>query len=300
MPAVEVPAGSVSYGDTGGNVPVVVLCHGVPMDGRCWRKVVPLLPRLRVITPTMPLGGHRMAMRADADLTQQGVAGILGDFLDALDLRDVTLVLNDWGGGQFLLNAGRTERIGRMVLAACEAFDNFPPKPARVLAVAGRVPGAFWVLLQAMRLRPVRQMRGGYGAMAVAGIPDDLLRDWFTPARRDPRVRRDFAKFAAGAPPRRRLLELSQRWGEFDRPVLVVWAAQDAMMPAEHGPRLAALYPDARLIVLEECATLIGEDQPEKFAALLTDFVTSADRGGRMSGGAGPGNAPSQDRTGEP
>lgn len=173
MPTVEVPAGSVSYGDTGGDGPVVVLCHGVPMDGRCWRKVVPLLSGLRVITPTLPLGGHRIAMRADADLTQQGVAGILGDFLDALDLRDVTLVLNDWGGGQFLINAGRTERIGRMVLAACEAFDNFPPKPARVLAVAGRVPGAFWVLLQAMRLRPVRQMRGGYGAMAVAGIPDD-------------------------------------------------------------------------------------------------------------------------------
>lgn len=47
-------------------------------------------------------------------------------------------------------------------------------------------------------------------------------------------------------------------------------------MPAEHGPQLATLYPDARLVVLEDCATLIGENQPERFAALLTDFVTSA------------------------
>lgn len=194
MPVVQVPAGPLHYDATGGSGPVVVLCHGVPMDGRCWRKVVPLLPRMRVITPTLPLGGHRVAMRADADLTQQGVAGILGDFLEALDLRDVTLVLNDWGGGQFLINAGRTERIARLVLAACEAFDNFPPKPARALAVAGRVPGAFWLLMQAMRLRQVRQMRGGYGAMALRGIPDDLLSDWFTPARGDPAVRRDFAK----------------------------------------------------------------------------------------------------------
>jgi hypothetical protein len=51
-------------------------------------------------------------MHPDADLTEQGVAGILADFLEALDLEDVTLVLNDWGGGQFMISDGRDKRLG--------------------------------------------------------------------------------------------------------------------------------------------------------------------------------------------
>ena len=48
----------------------------------------------------------------------------------ALDLQDVTLVGNDTGGGlcQFLIDA-HPERIGRLVLTNCDAFDKFPPFP---------------------------------------------------------------------------------------------------------------------------------------------------------------------------
>ncbi|MDO5498702.1 MAG: alpha/beta hydrolase [Propionibacteriaceae bacterium] len=273
MPVVELKSGPVAYADTGGQGPVIVLCHGLPMDHRAWRKVAPLLGEFRVIMPTLPIGGHRLPMRADAELGQLGVARILGDFLDALEVSEVTLVLNDWGGGQYLINQGRAERVGRLVLAACEAFDNFPPGPAKILGVAASVPGGLWLVLQGMRLRPLRRMRGGYGGMSVVGIPDDLLRDWFLPAQESAEIRRDFAKFAAGNPTRAQQLTLAEGWSEFRRPVLVVWADRDPLMPAEHGPRLASLYPDARLEVLENCSTLVGEDQPERFAQILADFV---------------------------
>ena len=285
MPIVELPAGPVAYEDTGGSGPPVVLTHGVPMDGRVWRKVVPLLPDFRCITPTLPLGGHRHPMRDDADLTQRGVARVLADFLDALDLRDVTLVLNDWGGGQFLINEGRTDRLGRLVLVACEAFDNFPPGPVRTLgALVRRVPGVLGLFLQLMRLRPVRRMRRGYGGLSLVGIPDDLLFDWFTPALRDRRIRRDFARFAAGSPSRATLLDWAEAGREFTRPVLVVWADHDPLMPAEHGPRLAAHYPNARLVVIENSATLVAEDQPERLASVLTDFVRAETPSGPSTG----------------
>ncbi len=273
MAVVEVGAGPIAYEDVGTG-PTIVLGHGVPMDHRVWRHVVPLLDGFRVIAPTLPLGGHRQAMRADADLSQLGVAGILADVLDALDLTDVTLVLNDWGGGQFLINLGRADRVGRLVLAACEAFDNFPPGPATLLAAAAAVPGGMRLVLQAMRVRPVRRMRRGYGGMSVRGIPDELLLDWFAPATRDRGIRRDFAAFARGAPRRSELLRLAEGWSAYSRPVLVVWAADDPLMPADHGPRLAALYPNARLEVLRDCSTLIGLDQPERFARLLTGFIS--------------------------
>lgn len=276
MPSVELSAGPIDYEDTGGPGPVLVLLHGVPMDGRLWRRAMPHLGGFRVIRPTLPLGGHRRPMHADADLSQQGVAGILGDFLDALDLQDVTLVLNDWGGGQFLINADRTDRIARMALVACEAFDNYPPQAAKPLAVLAKVPPLFTAGLQMFRFHRFRQAGFGYGGMSVDDdyhLYDDLILGWFAPALTDRAIRRDFMKFAGGAPGKEQLLELAEGQRKFTKPVLVVWADQDTMMPAEHGPRLAAHYPDARLEIVKDSSTLVPIDQPEVLAGLLRSFV---------------------------
>jgi pimeloyl-ACP methyl ester carboxylesterase len=72
------------------------------------------------------MGGHRVPMREDADLTLPGMA-IVGDFLDALDLADFTLVVTDWGGALLLTDLGRDKRVARLVICPSEAFDNFPP-----------------------------------------------------------------------------------------------------------------------------------------------------------------------------
>ena len=57
-----------------------------------------------------------------------GIAALLTEFLDRLDLRDVTLVGVDTGGALVqLLMADGAPRVSRVVLASCDAFDNFPP-----------------------------------------------------------------------------------------------------------------------------------------------------------------------------
>ena len=270
---VELSAGRIDYVDTGGDGPVLVLAHGVPMNETQWRKVVPLLPGYRCILPTLPLGGHRQPMRPGADLSHRGVALLLAELLERLDLTDVTLVLNDWGGGQFLVSEGRAERVGRMVLVACEAFDNFPPAPARPLAAAARVPGGMWLVVHLMRSRRFRHSRRGYGAMSLRGVPDDVFDDWFGPATRSRAIRRDFAAFASSAPDRATLLAWSARLAEFTGPVLVVWAQDAPLMPREHGPRLAALYPRGRLVEIADSSTLVPEDQPERLAEAMLAFL---------------------------
>src|SRR5699024_5424859 len=103
MPHVDLTSGPIEYVDTGGTGPVVVLTHGLPMSPTQWRKVLPQLDEYRCVLPTLPLGGHRSPMAADADLSQFGMAQILGEFVERMDLHDITLVSNDWGGSQFLL-----------------------------------------------------------------------------------------------------------------------------------------------------------------------------------------------------
>ena len=283
MAYVEVDAGPIEYVDTGGDGPPIVLLHGVPMTPQTqWAHVLPHLRGHRVVMPTLPMGGHRRPVRPGTDLSQFGMAAILGQFLEAAALDEVVLVLNDWGGGQFLLTEGLPghERVGALALVACEAFDNFPPAPARALAAVAKVPGGIWLTVQAMRLRPVRQARSGYGGMSRRGIPDDVLREWFAPARADAGIRRDFAAFAAGAPPSAVLLAAAARLAEVDLPTLVVWAAHDTMMPLAHGQRLADLLPRARLVVAGESATLVPFDEPELLAGLLIDLTNAVRHSG--------------------
>ena len=273
MAKVELSAGPIDYVEVGQG-PTVLFTHGPPMNHEVWRKVVPLLGGYRCVLPTLPLGGHLQAMRADADLSHRGQARLLGEFCEALDLTDVTLVLNDWGGGQFLLLEAAGQRIGRLVLVACEAFDNFPPPPARAMAAMVRSPAGAWLFSRLMQLRPFRQARFSYGGMALAPLPDDMVRRWFAPMAEDRLVRRDFAKFAPSAPDRSTLLRWSEQLRSCRQPVLVVWADQDRLMPRDHGRRLADHYPNGRLLEVTDSATLIPEDQPVVLANALQQFLT--------------------------
>src|SRR5436190_11986419 len=82
-------AGTVRYRDTGGGAPIV-FAHGLLVDGTLWRKVTPLLEGdFRCVVPDLPLGSHRVAMEPGADISPPGVARILADFIEALDLEDV-------------------------------------------------------------------------------------------------------------------------------------------------------------------------------------------------------------------
>ena len=134
MREIELSAGTIEYQDTGEG-PAVVLLHGLMMDASLWDgPIADLSADHRCLAPTLPLGAHRHAMRAGADLSLPGVARLVAEFLDRLDLRDVTLVGNDTGGAlvQLLMAGGPlaadgAARVGRVVLASCDAFDNFPP-----------------------------------------------------------------------------------------------------------------------------------------------------------------------------
>jgi pimeloyl-ACP methyl ester carboxylesterase len=115
-----------------------------------------------------------------------------------------------------------------------------------------------------------------YGQMSKHGVPDDLMRDWLEPLKR-PEIRRDLAKYAGGAMRGRRAMrEATASLSSFEPPVLVVWDLEGKMMPTEHGRRLAEAFPDAELVELEDCYTLIPEDSPEALAAAIRGFVAEA------------------------
>src|SRR5262249_16180793 len=98
MPEIQVTKGTIEYRDEGKG-PSVVLIHGALVNGRVWERLVPALSSwARCIVPELPLGSHRIPMDADADLTPPGIAKLISEVLDRLELTDVTLIGSDTGG----------------------------------------------------------------------------------------------------------------------------------------------------------------------------------------------------------
>lgn len=271
---IELSAGRIDYLDTGGGGPTVVLLHGVLMNNTVWRGVITkLAPAFRCIAPTLPLGAHRQPMRPSADLSIDGIALLVAEFLERLDLQDATLVMNDWGGPQLLVDHGRTERIGRLVLVACEAFDNFPPgAPGRRLSKLAATRGGF--ALQSLLMRSAAVRRSVAATLVKHPVPDAILRDWFGPFIHDRKIRQDLRSYCLSVP-----LDIGRNWSaglaSFDKPALVVWAPEDQMMPPEHGRRLADLLPDGRLVEITDSYTVVPLDQPEQLADAVRAFIAS-------------------------
>ena len=275
MPEVELSAGTISYEDTGEG-PVVVLVHGVAMNGTLWRKVVGALrDGHRCVVPDLPLGGHRQPMRPDADLSIHGIARLLAEFMERLDLRDVTLAMSDWGGPQLLVSESLDDRISALVITSCEAFENIPPGlPGRMLGLAAKMPGGLNALVQPLRFRPLRRTPLAFGWMSKRPIPNDVVDGWLRPLLGRRAVRRDLRKYIRttdyGS-----LVRAAEGLRGFDRPALVAWAAEDRLMPPEHGRRLAELLPQGTLVEIPDSYTLIPEDQASLLAAEIRGFIKS-------------------------
>ena len=273
MPEITLPQGTVRYSDSGSG-DTIVLVHGLLVDGRLWRKVVPLLEDdFRVVVPDLPLGSHELPLNESADRTPGGMARLLADFLEALDLRDVTLVGNDTGGVLCQLVATRhPERLARLVLTPTDAFDNFLPALFRPLQLGAKVPPLLYALVQPLRLAPLRRLPIAFGWLSKRRIDPEVERDWIRPFFADARVRRDVIALLASID-RRYTLEAAEALRSFDKPALIAWATEDKVFPAAHAEELARRIPDARLEWIEDSRTFVPEDQPARTAQLIREFV---------------------------
>jgi pimeloyl-ACP methyl ester carboxylesterase len=273
MAELELTAGTIEYEDSGGEGPVLVLLGGLVMDGSVWDPLVEdLRGDHRCVVPTLPLGAHRKAMHADADLTLNGFAGMVAELLERLQLDDVTLVQNDHAAA-LVLAAANPPRVSRLVISSCEAFENYPPGlPGKNVRLTAFVPGGVFLTMQAMRIRALRRLPIAFGWMAKHPLPDELLDRWFAPLQRQRAVRRDFRKYVTSGR-RRQMVEVCERLSSFARPALVVWTPEDKVQRPEHGRRFAELLPDARLVEIADSYTLIMRDQPQAFARAIREFV---------------------------
>jgi len=194
---IELPAGTIRYREAGEGKPIVFV-HGFLVDGRLWDGVVDSLSdRYRCLAPDWPIAAHQVALKADADLSPYGIAAIISNFLEALDLSAVTIVGNDSGGAMSqVLVTRHPERIGRLVLTNCDTHENFPPGIFKTMPPIAKLPGGMSLLSAPFRIDALA--RAAFKPFTMNPIPADLIASWMKPSLHDPGVRRDAKKVTAG------------------------------------------------------------------------------------------------------
>jgi pimeloyl-ACP methyl ester carboxylesterase len=275
MTEINLPQGIVDVRDDGAGPPIVFV-HGLLVGGELWADTAAALaPSHRCVVPDLPLGAHRVAMRPGFDASPRGVARLIGDLIDALDLHDVTLVGNDTGGAlcQFLVDE-RPERVARLVLTNCDAFEQFPPAPFGAFVKAARVPGALRAMMLPARSAAVRRGPLAFGGLTTRGLPDDVTGAWVDAFLADAGVRRDTERFLRAVDPGE-LLDVAARLRRFPGPVLLAWGAEDPFFKPALGRRLRDAFADARLEEVAGARAFVPWDQPARLAELIAGFVAA-------------------------
>ncbi len=270
---LEVSAGVIEYTDAGCG-PVLLFVHGVFVNGGLWRLVAPELePDFRCIVLTLPLGAHAIPMRLDADLSPLGLAKLLAEVIEKLELRDVTLVGNDTGGALCqLVIAHHAQRIARVVLTNCDAYEYFPPSSLVPVYLMARIPGSFRVLAAVLRSQRAQAM---FFATVAKSKPDlAFLADTFRTFLADRTIRRDLQK-TLGAVSKRDTLEAAATFAAFRGRVLIVWGTDDLFFPVKIAERLARAFPNASLELVEDCRTLVPQDSPMKLLSSIRAFAAA-------------------------
>lgn len=270
---VALPQGTIRYYEQGSG-PTLVFIHGLLVNSALWRNVIPrLTQRFRCIAPDLPLGAHSLPMHGDANLSPGGLAQLVADFMAALDLQDVTLVGNDTGGAICQLTiAAHPERITRLVLTNCDAYENFFPPLFSFLHYGPRFFGENFTRLLARVLRSRVAQRALVATVAYHRMENDVLDAVFDPFLKNAGVQHDTTRVLQGIS-NRYTLEAARAFASFQHPVLIVWGKNDPFFTSRFAVRLQQAFPSATLEFISHSRAFVPEDQPELLARRIMEFV---------------------------
>ncbi len=263
---VEVPGGRIFTVAEGDGRPLVLI-HAAIVDLHAWDAMVPPLIAggFRVIRYDMRGFG-----RTETDDVAYNPRTDLVAVLDAHGVKRAAVVGNSMGGQ-----------------TALEAAIEYPDRFAAVVTL-GSSPGGF----EGGATPLERQLFGRAGALEAASPKDpDALADvmvqvWVdgpgqSPARLPAPMRETVRALA-----RRQFLPgyvagtriglepaANGRLGELRCPVLAVAGELDISHEVKAAQRVAEAAPNARAVIWPDVAHLIGMEQPERLAALVTEFL---------------------------
>jgi haloalkane dehalogenase len=279
---------AIHFIDEGDGRPVLLL-HGNPTWSYLWRKVIPILARenVRVIAPDLVGLGLSSKPRDLRIHTLDFHAARISSLVEALDLHDITIAGQDWGGPIIAVTAARNrERIRGAVFA--NTAIRVPTKPPRMTQFH-RFSHRPLISDLAFRVfgYPMGTLHLVQGDRSSIGPAERRAYRW--PLRRikdrtAPLALARLVPLSLDSPALQTLQEAEDWARSFTGPVGLVWGMRDPILGrALRGTR--ELFPDAD-VVETDAGHFLQEEVPEELADAILGVMpeTSSNSVGRGSG----------------
>ena len=276
---IRIHGRKLAYKESDGTGPAVLLVHGITNSSETWAPVTKRLAEtdLRVLVVDLP--GHGESERQRGDHSLGAHASILRDFLGALEVESATVVGHSLGGGivmqfsyQFpemvdrlvLVNSGG---LGREVSVAIRAATL--PLAEQVIGIGASEPVTSRLAWVGNQLGRVGIKIGGDIGIALTGMASLGNRE-----RREAFVR---TARSVISPRGQRVSATDKLYLAEDVPTLLVHGDHDGIIPCAHSRAAAELMPGSRLEIFERAGHFPQVDEPNRFVALLRDFIDTTE-----------------------
>ena len=265
------------YVDEGKGEPIV-LVHGDPTWGYMYREFIPKLSKNnRCIVPDqMGMGKSGVPEHPSPYLLKHHIQN-LETLLLSLRLKDITLVLHDWGGPVGMGFAVRhPDLIKSLVLMNTWAFAVWPGGPLpKLLEIIRSERGESFVL-----------EKNGYVKRAISGTvnyPDNLtstvLEAYLAPFP-DPESRKALLCWTRDITFTKEDHSFSDMEGIESQltlfsgiPVLLIWGMQDPVLPPTVLKKWESIYPHAEICRIEDASHFLQEDAPKRVISAVSSFI---------------------------
>jgi pimeloyl-ACP methyl ester carboxylesterase len=266
---IDLGGNSTHYVEKGEGEPVVLI-HGFFYDSYMWnRNIDTLAERFKVYA--LDLWGFGYSTRSPMDYGYPLYAGQLLGFMDALNIRQASLVGQSMGGGvSILFTVRHRDRVNKVILVDPAGM----PNPLPLMGKIANLPGVGEFLLG---------LRGHFYRRMLLGrlwIHDKtfITGEYLGNATRFHKIRRTSEVFLEILRKQffSTLSDEVHRLGEIDVPILMVWGRQDKAIPLERGQEMHRILKGSRLEILERAGHCPHDEQSQQFNQIALDFLSSS------------------------
>ncbi|MFN3232325.1 MAG: haloalkane dehalogenase [Alphaproteobacteria bacterium] len=265
----------IHYVDEGpADAPVVLCLHGEPSWSYLYRKMIPVFSAagLRAVAPDLPGFGRSDKPSRREDYTYQRHVDWMRAVIEQLDLRDITLVCQDWGGliGMRLV-AEHPDRFARVVTAN----TGLP---------LGDSPGeAFMAWQKFSQETPVFGVGSIVNGGCVSDLTDEVIAAYDAPFPDETYKEgaRQFPMLVPASKDDPAVPANEQAWdalSKFDKPWLTAFSDSDPVS-AGGDALIQARIPGTKgqpHTVIEQAGHFLQEDQGEALAQVIVAFATDS------------------------
>ena len=263
------------YQEKGTGTPLILI-HGFTSSTYSWKDVFePLAKSYRVIA--VDLKGFGFSGKPDGDYTRRAQAILVAHLLDYLKIDKAWLVGNSMGGEVSLNFALQNpQRVAGLILidsagVSVPGSNSLAPGYARV-PVVGPV-------LIALALTSDRLVRQGLEKSFYddAKVTDERVAAYYRPLKtRGGQLAALRARTQAGQFP------IEQDLNKISVPALIIWGADDALIPIEAGRKMNSLIKGSKLVIVERCGHVPQEELPERVFAEMTKFMEESSQAKKL------------------